>query len=162
METVELEIAAAIHQIIEEGGIENELIDVDKVTSLRDPDLDGEVVPADTSPPAAQKSGGESGKERTGPTRTHKQPTPSPSLKNYYQGSYPVQPPSQEIHSAPVISIPSSPEMTGSPNKATQIPSKEPLILSLPWYIWFCIFLLIVVLGGLKVSIDGMLQKQGL
>ena len=159
-EEVEFEVLAAIHEVLEDGSIENELIDIDKVTSLRDPDLLPELI--------SSTSKDESTKGRKGPVTgyEYKKPTPVPSLMNYDQTTgYRSFDSLPEAHS-PIPDLAQSKLReplaveSGSEEEAIRDPDEIPFILTLPWWIWLCVVLLALVLCGLKAAVGKLLQTE--
>lgn len=154
MDTVEREIGAAIHSVFEQGAIEEELIDVDEVTSLRNPSLTGDA--AASTLPAPEKAE----RERTASVAVQKPPMPSPNPKNYNQRRHHLQPsPQPKMHASPVTSKDES-ESPASSENVTEVPSLVLFISTLPWWIWLLIGMLLFALGGLKVAVGKLLQEE--
>lgn len=176
-EVVELEVSTAIHDILENGIIEKELIDVDKVSSLRDPSSTVELLPQPDFPiasgfPIEPGFPIESVRGRTNPFVGYKSPTPTPapSLRNYYQPRYPSQPtydvaafrPTMTIETSSTSVTPEySSEVVTSSYQDSQAADEKPIILfTLPWWIWLGIAIWLLVVLCLKMAVSRLLQKQ--
>jgi hypothetical protein len=133
---VEYEVSSAIHDILDNRNIEKELIDVDKVTSLRDPDLTAELLDSSDFPEESTNGSGSQDESR------------------------------RSFQKAPVNKNSTSLQLTSLPKRSSpanidiQVPDEKPFILTLPWWIWLCIGVWVITMWSLKAAVCVLLQKD--
>lgn len=149
-ETVVDEVSTAIHGILDSGRVEKQLIDVDKVASLRDPALTAVPMPPNYLPADSSRV-----------TTRKKAPTPPPSLRTYIHHET-LQAPT---FPAPTLSNPptaftmlapseNSTDNLASSSQAHTLGGDRPLILEMPWYVWLFILFELLILCSLKGALD--------
>lgn len=150
-EMVEEEISSEIYEILDSGDLEESLIDIDAIRSLRAPSM---TLPAAPTIPTATLPSNPS------PTDTGTQPLEVPPT------SSPVAPPNSFSFPtpAPVSTTDGSPS-DGSPtipatNTTIEGDEETPFILKFPWWGWLSIALGVVLIVVFKVAVDKMLEQN--
>ena len=160
---VKEEISSFINAIIDSGEIERLIVDVEKVTSLRESDMALETVPGTSltnappnGAPSLQNSNNDSAGNPPSVTRESMEPQSSemvPTVEpNLDQPSSAWEGDSTSSESPAVTD-------TSSAN-GINVSDEKPFILRFPWWGWVAILVGILALYGLKVAVDRLLARK--